>query len=122
MNEDPIKAIIEAQRVENIRVADKLAQRKLLLRQEAERLAEVFAQADASLVSVRLFGSLAREQPITPHSDIDLAVETAKFPGLLSLADQSDWDVDLVDLLTLKDQVRSAVQREGMVLYEKNQG
>ena len=122
MNVDPIKAIVEAQRSENLRVETELAQRKLLMRQEAQRLARLFAQKDPSLISVRLFGSLAREQLITPHSDIDIAVETANFSVLLSLSDQSDWDVDIVDLPTLKEPLFAAIQREGIVLYEKKPG
>jgi predicted nucleotidyltransferase len=69
---------------------------------------------------LRIFGSIARGEA-RPDSDVDLAVEFAGAPSLVSIArlkaeleDRLDWRVDLVPWSALDPAMRAIVERDGV--------
>jgi len=90
---------------------------------EAERIANaIVARCGASIRRVVLFGSVAKGRPFTPLSDIDLAVEAdspAAFLEAVAAALGSDFEVDVVDPADARPALREAIERDGVVLYER---
>lgn len=88
---------------------------------EARMLAHVLVDVYGAQ-KVYLFGSLAREDvPFTKTSDIDLGVEglpDARFyEALGDLLLTSTFLVDLKPLESASEQLKSAILREGILLY-----
>jgi predicted nucleotidyltransferase len=88
-------------------------------RSEAERLAGAFRAADPRIDRVVLFGSVATGDIGNRDFDIDLAVSSAAYLRLVSIALDSDFRVDVVDLGNVRPAIREAIEREGKVLYAK---
>ena len=101
--------------------ADAVAARKAMAFEEIKVLVERFRAADPDIGRIFLFGSLARDDVRSPDFDIDLAVVCSggNFLKLVAIALDSRFSVDVVDLSTADDRIRTAVAREGVVLYEK---
>lgn len=101
--------------------ADALAARKGMAFEEIKVLVEKFRTADPDIGRIILFGSLARDDVRSPDFDIDLAVVCSgdRFLKLTAIALDSPFPVDVVDLSTADDRIKTAVAREGVILYEK---
>lgn len=102
------------------RQADSLPIRKRCAHQEIRTLVARFREADPTLGTVVLFGSLARNDVSSADFDIDLAVRcsTAGFLAIVAIALDSPFSVDVVDLSTADDRIRASIVRDGVVLYE----
>ena len=118
---DNLSRIAERQRRLLRQKADALAARKAMAFEEIKVLVEKFRAADPGISKIILFGSLARDDVRFPDFDIDLAVVSSgeSFLKLVAIALDSPFSVDVVDLSTADDRIRTAVAREGVVLYEK---
>ena len=94
-------------------------------RAEAERIAQAIVErCGAAIRRIVLFGSVAKGQPFTELSDIDLAVETdspAAFFKAVATALRSDFEVDVVDPADARPVLRKAIERDGVVLYERRE-
>lgn len=100
---------------------DALAIRKAQALEEVQALVKKFLSLDPGITKIILFGSLARDDVSSLDSDIDLAVSCSgeHFLKLVSLAQDSPFKVDLVELSTADKRIKDAIAREGMVLYEQ---
>ncbi|KAF0220651.1 MAG: DNA polymerase subunit [Geobacteraceae bacterium] len=101
--------------------ADALAIRKAQAHEEVQTLVREFLLIDPGITKIILFGSLARNDVSSLDFDIDLAVSCSgeHFLALVALALDSPFKVDLVELSTADSRIKSAVARDGVVLYEK---
>ncbi len=100
---------------------DALAIRKAQALEEAQTLVGKFLLADSGITKIILFGSLARDDVSSLDSDIDLAVACSgeHFLALVTIAQDSPFKVDLVELSTADNRIKDAIAREGTVLYEQ---
>jgi len=100
---------------------DALAIHKAQALEEVQALVKKFLSLDLDITKIILFGSLARDDVSSLDSDIDLAVSCSgeNFLMLVSLAQDSPFKVDLVELSTADNRIKDAIAREGMVLYEQ---
>lgn len=86
-------------------------------RLEAERLAELFARTDPSVVRVWGYGSaFERGRPFRLDSDLDLAVEGGDVARLQRLSDGSDFEVELVDITGQDDFFVRQIRAQGHLL------
>jgi len=101
--------------------AKDLAIRKTQADEEIRTLVGKFLSLDPTITKIILFGSLARDDVSSPDFDIDLAVSCSgeNFLALVALALYSPFKVDVVELATADSRIKSAVVREGIVVYEK---
>jgi predicted nucleotidyltransferase len=110
----------------NRRELDALRQRQAdrlrRARDEARRLTEAFRATDPEVDRVVLFGSVATGDVGSHEFDIDLAVRSKEYLRLVSVALDSPFRVDLVDLDAVREAIRRAIERDGRVLYAKDQG
>lgn len=94
-------------------------------RAEAERIARAIVErCGAAIRRIVLFGSVAKGRPFTELSDIDLAVEADSpeaFFRAVATALRSDFDVDVVDPADARPVLREAIERDGVVLYERRE-
>ncbi len=104
-------------RAENEREARAIARRAELARAEAARLAAKIASGDPSVQRVVLFGSLADGSPPTPHFDIDLAIDGGDLFRAMEIAEQSEFDVDIVTIACVPEHVQTSINQRGVVLY-----
>jgi predicted nucleotidyltransferase len=114
---DEIDKIVSTQRKALRRLVER---RKVLLkeaRHEASRLALRLAAEDSSTRIVLLFGSVASGDVRSEHFDIDLAIDADDYLHLRTLAEESRFDVDLVDLRTVSDRFRDHIWKNGTILY-----
>ncbi len=107
-------------REENRAYDAEVTRKRVEAMEEARRLAAAFAEADADLRRVVLFGSLLPGRDYRLGSDIDLAVEGGDIGAFLSIAESSRFEVDVVELSSLRAGVAERVSREGTTLYEKD--
>jgi predicted nucleotidyltransferase len=107
-------------RSENEAYEQLAASRKKEAEREAARLASLFASADPGIVKIVLFGSALPGRSFRPDSDIDLAVSGGDIARLEAMASDSAFRVDIVDMENLAPGIRGMVDKEGLVLYEKN--
>ncbi|WP_459941498.1 nucleotidyltransferase family protein [Deferrisoma palaeochoriense] len=95
-------------------------------RAEAERIARAIVErCGAGIRRIVLFGSVAKGRPFTELSDIDLAVEADSpeaFFRAVATALRSDFEVDVVDPADARPVLREAIERDGVVLYERREG
>ena len=97
--------------------AERIAARRQTAWEEIGRLVREFQAADSRLSRVVLFGSLARDELVNDHFDIDLAVESARYFDLLGIAMRSDFPVDLVDTMHAGSHIKGRIELEGRVLF-----
>lgn len=101
--------------------AERLRQRAQEARQVAERAA-AYLKAEYEVTAVILFGSVARGTGFRADSDIDLAVvglNPRYFWRAWSELDRvvgTDFEIDLIHMDTTKPPLRSAIEREGILL------
>ena len=86
---------------------------------EAHRLAKRFAEVDPELRKVVLFGSLATGDLRDRQPDIDLAVESPQYLRLVSIALDSPFKVDLIDLPNAGPVIARAIEQHGRIIYER---
>ncbi|MDE0218026.1 MAG: nucleotidyltransferase domain-containing protein [Spirochaetaceae bacterium] len=86
---------------------------------EADRLTKCFVEADPDLRKVVLFGSLATGDLGNREPDVDLAVDSPQYLRLVSIALDSPFKVDVVDLPNASPVISRAVERDGRVMYER---
>lgn len=86
---------------------------------EAERLTKCFLEADPDLRTVVLFGSLASGDLGNREPDVDLAVDSPQYLRLVSIALDSPFKVDVVDLPNASPVISRAVERDGRLMYER---
>ncbi len=103
----------------NSRERREIARRAKAARAEARRLARLIARSDESVRAVYLFGSLAAGEPNRLEFDIDLAVQGGDIYRAMERVEDSQFDVDLVDLDRVPDHVRQAIVERGAVLAER---
>ncbi len=119
-SQDPrIAAIIERQRRENLAAEAYLSARREQALREAARLALAIGESDGEVRRVILFGSLLPGRNFGASSDIDLVVEGGDYAGILRLAEDSPFAVDIIPYASLRSGLAQAAADEGKVLYEK---
>lgn len=121
LSSDKLSRMADYQRRLQRQKSDALAIRKAQALEEVQTLVSKFILLDPTITRVILFGSLARNDASSLDFDIDLAVSCSgeRFLEIVSIALDSPFKVDVVDLSTADDRIKSAVAREGIVLYEK---
>ena len=100
-----------------IRLEVRIAERIEAACEEVERLVECFKAADPGLKRLILFGSLAENRVHSVNFDIDIAFEGTKYLECLSIAMQSYFKVDLIDLKTVRSGIRNEIEQYGEVLF-----
>ena len=93
------------------------------LRQETIRLIHLLLSEDFKFKKIYLFGSLIKDKPLSPWSDIDLAIEGLS-PGMFykayaCLLKNSRFSVDLKPFEELNTSIKERIIKEGEVIYEK---
>ena len=88
---------------------------------DAARRAASVLEDELGAERVVLFGSVAREERLSPHSDLDLAVKglapMAYYRAVARLQSiPEEIDVDLVRLESCRDSLRQTVQETGIEL------
>lgn len=91
----------------------------------ANHLAEILSKRK-EVVAVYLFGSIARKDYHTQKPDLDVAVRLTsdsliRSDVLRDLEAESPFDIDLVDLAECNQRLKNAIQRDGVILYERSQ-
>ena len=86
---------------------------------EAHRLTKCFVDADPDLRKVVLFGSLATGDLGHREPDVDLAVDSPQYLRLVSIALDSPFKVDVIDLPNARAVISRAVEHHGKVMYER---
>ena len=86
---------------------------------ETQRLTKCFVEADPDLRKVVLFGSLATGDLGHREPDVDLAFDSPQYLRLVSIALDSPFKVDVVDLPNARPVIRRAVEHHGKVMYER---
>ena len=86
---------------------------------EAHRLTKCFVEADPDLRKVVLFGSLATGDLGHREPDVDLAVDSPQYLRLVSIALDSPFKVDVLDLPNARAVISRAVEHHGKVMYER---
>ncbi len=121
LSSDKLSRMAEHQRRLQRQKADAVAVLKSQAREEIQALVSKFLLLDPTISRIILFGSLARNDVSSPDFDIDLAVSCSgeRFLTLVAIALNSPFKVDVVDLSTADERIKSAVAREGIVFYEK---
>jgi predicted nucleotidyltransferase len=104
--------------------AEKERSRQIALRRSAafeqiQRLVTRFREVDPEIRVIILFGSLATGFLRNHHFDIDIAVDSDHYWDLLGIALDQPIPVDLTDLPQISEHIRSRIQAEGTVLYER---
>jgi predicted nucleotidyltransferase len=88
---------------------------------EAARRAAALLREQFGAERVVLFGSLAREEPLGPRSDVDLAVEGLSTDTYYQAVAHTqrvagEWTVDLVRLERCDSSLRERIKQEGIAL------
>ncbi|MDP3177729.1 MAG: nucleotidyltransferase domain-containing protein [Spirochaetaceae bacterium] len=83
------------------------------------RIREAFLEIDPEVKAILLFGSLARGEPEREGFDIDIAVRSERYLGLVSWALRQEWKIDVVDLDTIAGTPLVGLEKESEVLYER---
>lgn len=104
-----------AWRRQNERERRLIEERSTEARSEAERLAAAFAD-DAGATGVILFGSVAEGTVRNLDFDVDIAIEGGDWSRARSIADESPFRVDVVELDRLPPHIRERVLTRGIRL------
>ena len=88
---------------------------------EVERLVSDFQELDPAIRKIVLFGSLASGNVRSRDFDIDIAVDCSpdRYLHLVSRGLNSPFRVDVVELASVADYIRDAIDKSGVVLYER---
>ncbi len=113
-----IKGIINAEKKRQIEYQKLLNIRVSKAKKEVRSLTKRFRKIDPQLKKVFLFGSLAENTVTSENFDIDLAVESENYLQIVSIALDSEFKVDVVEIGTLPEPFRRRVLDKGLVLYE----
>ena len=93
------------------------------LKDEAYRLVHLLKTKGFKLKRVYLFGSVTKDKPLAPWSDIDLAIEGLskdKFLKLYAyLLQNSRFPIDVKPLEELKERLKERIKKEGEIVYEE---
>jgi predicted nucleotidyltransferase len=116
-----IAGIVVAQREENARVERACIARLEAARTEARRLAALLSGLPG-VARILLFGSSATGFNFRLDSDIDLALQGGDVLEAMATAETSAFKVDIIDLEGSSSLFRRRIEKEGLVLYEKDQG
>lgn len=106
------------------RITQRRKKKRLLLRkafrEEAERLASLMVR-NYRFKRLYLFGSVIKDGPLAPWSDIDLAVEglekTEFFKLGALLLKNAKFPVDLKPFEDIDERTKKKIQEEGEVIY-----
>jgi predicted nucleotidyltransferase len=112
--------VVERIRAKNEEYDRESASRKDEARREAVRIAKRIAEADLSVEKIILFGSALPGRAFRLDSDIDLAISGGNVANLEGIASKSAFRVDIIELNELRPGIRGLVEKEGVVLYEKD--
>ena len=118
---DLAAAINERNRKERAENKKKLSERITAARSEIDRLIDLFQRTDPNLKKIVLFGSLARDAVKRLDFDIDLAVDSERYMDLLGIALDSDFKIDLIDLMTASAYIKRSIARDGVEVYRAKQ-
>lgn len=93
------------------------------LKDEAHRLVQLLKTKDFKLKRVYLFGSVTKDKPLAPWSDIDLAIEGLpehKFLKLYAyLLQNSKFPIDIKPLEKLNEKLKEKITKNGEMIYEQ---
>jgi predicted nucleotidyltransferase len=102
--------LLEYEKFLNVRITD--------AQKEAQKLTERFREIDPGIKKVILFGSLAESTVRSENFDIDLAVESDRYLQMVSVALDSKFKVDLVELGAVPESIRRRILEKGRILHE----
>lgn len=110
--------------IEGIKRANKAEQAEIErrahgARREAGLLAARIAECDRAVHRVLLFGSLAQACPTRLDFDIDLACDGGDIYSAMSIGEESEFPVDIVDLNRLPEHVRRRIETDGVLLFKR---
>ena len=96
-----------------------LEQRRIAAQAHATQLAQEIGEADATVRRIWGFGSVFDQRlNFREGSDIDLAVQGGSLRAW-KLAQQSEWQIDWVELDDQDESMARSIQASGVVLYER---
>jgi predicted nucleotidyltransferase len=104
---------------DNAREAGQIQSRLNLARKEALRLARLLSGLQ-ELSLVIHFGSSANGRSFRLDSDIDLAIRGGDILEAMRVAETSVFHVDVIDIDTVPEPLKTAMLEEGVVLYENS--
>lgn len=86
---------------------------------EVNYLVDRFLVIDPCIKRIVLFGSLARKDVSSIDFDIDIGVlcSKEKYLAIVAEALDSSFKVDVVDLEHIDNRIKSAIDRDGVILY-----
>jgi len=102
--------LLEYEKFLNVRITE--------AQKEAQKLTERFREIDPGIKKVILFGSLAESTVRSENFDIDLAVESDRYLQMVSVALDSKFKVDLVELGAVPESIRRRILEKGRILHE----
>lgn len=93
------------------------------LKDEAYRLVQLLKTKSFKLKRVYLFGSVTKDKPLAPWSDIDLAIEGLPGYQFLKLyaylLQNSKFSIDIKPLEELNEQLKEKITKTGEIIYER---
>ena len=93
------------------------AARRIAAQQEARRIAAALRAKDPEVRLIWGFGSAFEAyRPFRMDSDIDLAIEGGDILRLLSIAEDSTFKVDLIDISGCEDRFAQVIRERGTLL------
>ena len=96
----------------------RIVERRRSALEEAQRLAAVMRAKEPGISAIYGFGStFDGSRPYRMDSDIDLAIEGGDLVRLLSIVEDSEFKVDLVDIAGADDGFARAIRAGGTRLY-----
>lgn len=113
MNFDPAP-YVAWHKAENAREREAISLRLKRAREEAHRIAGILLAGQPSLTAVYLFGSVTQENPTRLDFDIDLALEGGDAYAAEDLVEDSEFDIDLVQLEKLSGHFQELVREKGI--------
>ena len=112
-----IEAAARRINTENRKEDEKTAVRRQAAQAEARRMATEFRAQDASVSTIWCFGStFDMSRPYRMDSDIDIAVEGGELLKLISIAENSSFSVDLIDISGSDDEFARLIRKYGTLL------
>ena len=101
----------------NRREDEMTAARRMAAQEEARRIAATLREKDPGVRLIWGFGSVFETyRPFRMDSDIDLAIEGGDIVRLSSVAEDSAFKVDLVDIAGCDDQFARSIRTRGTSL------
>lgn len=96
---------------------------RINLERESKRLALLLKNRGFKFDRIYLFGSTLKKKPLSPWSDIDMAIEglapEAFYKAYACLLKHSNFPIDFKPYEDIDETIKNRIKKEGKVLYER---